>query len=234
MPGDDNSRMPLSSQTGPHPALAKTLDRHLERPWQARVAEHNRAAFERAEEWRLGVGPECALILDSGCGTGLSSVQLAEANPEALVLGLDQSRARLSRAQNRFRLPANVLLVQAECADFWRLARSRDWHLERHYLLYPNPWPKPAHLGRRWHGHPVFPDLLALGGTFEVRSNWQLYLEEMALALKRAGRCPVSPEQFTPDGLQTDFEHKYYNSGHPLYRLQCNLDEVGFAGGLED
>lgn len=222
MPDHGGSRIPVSSQTGPHPALADKLDRHLERPWRAPVAAHNRAAFERAERWRLEAGPERVLILDSGCGTALSSVQLAEANPDALVMGLDQSRTRLTRAGNRFRLPANLLLLRAECADFWRLARVRDWPVERHYLLYPNPWPKPAHLGRRWHGHPVFPDLLALGGLLEVRSNWRLYLEEMALALERAGRQPAGPESFSPDGLQTDFERKYHYSGHPLYRLRCD------------
>jgi tRNA (guanine-N7-)-methyltransferase len=225
MSGHGGSAMPVSSQTGPHPALARRLDRHMARPWQAPVAEHNHAAFARADQWRCQLGPQRALILDSGCGTGLSSVQLGEAHPEALILGLDQSEARLNRAPNRFRLPPNVLLLQADCGDFWRLARSRGWHLQRHYLLYPNPWPKPAHLGRRWHGHPVFPDLVALGGVLEVRSNWRLYLEEMALALSRAGRRSGEPEAFTTDAVQTDFEHKYYRSGHPLYRLCCDLDE---------
>lgn len=222
MPDHGDSRIPMSSQGGPHPALAEKLDRHLSCPWQAPVAAHNRAAFERAEQWRRNAGPERALILDSGCGTALSSVQLAEANPGALVIGLDQSRARLTRAENRFRLPANLLLLRAECADFWRLARARGWSLERHYLLYPNPWPKPAHLGRRWHGHPVFPELLALGGELEVRSNWLIYLEEMALALARAGRRLSGPETFTPHGPETDFERKYHHSGHPLYRLRCD------------
>ena len=50
-------------------------------------------------------------------------------------------------------------------------------------FLYPNPWPKKKHLGRRWHGAPVFPALVKLGGELEMRSNWQTYLDEFALAL---------------------------------------------------
>ena len=223
MPVHDGSRVPVSSQTGPHPGLADKVDRHLGRHWRAPVAEHNRAAFECAARWRREAGLERPLILDSGCGTALSSVRLAEAQPGALVIGLDQSRARVSRASHRFRLPGNLLLLRAECADFWRLARACGWSLDQHHLLYPNPWPKPAHLGRRWHGHPVFPDLLALGGWLDVRSNWRLYLEEMALALERAGYRSTEPEPFTPEDPDTDFERKYHQSGHSLYRLSCDL-----------
>ena len=227
MPEPDGSRIPVSCQCGPHPAVTDKVDRHLSSRWQAPVATHNHEAFEQARQWRQASGAERPLMLDSGCGTALSSVQLAESHPHALVIALDQSRARLTRARNRFSVPDNLLLLRAECADFWRLARARGWSLERHYLLYPNPWPKPGHLARRWHGHPVFPDLLALGGVLEVRSNWRLYLEEMALALERAGPGPAHPESFTPAEPATDFERKYHHSGHSLYRLRCDLDGRG-------
>lgn len=197
MPGD--SRVVTSSQQGLHPRLRNRVRTHLNTPWRSPVTPHNRRAFERADHWRRQRGEDRPLILDGGCGTGRASVGLAEAFPDALVLGLDKSAARLERATRRFDLPGNLLLLRTDCADFWRLARSAGWRLNRHYLLYPNPWPKPAHLGRRWHGHPVFPDLLALGGYLEVRSNWRPYLEEFALALELAGHgTPLS----APFGLR--------------------------------
>ncbi len=95
--------------------------------------------------------------------------------------------------------------------------------MQRHYLLYPNPWPKSAHLKRRWHGHPVFPHLLALGGELEARSNWRLYLEELAAALALAGiTASVTPVADTEETL-TDFEEKYRLSGHQLWRLSATL-----------
>src|SRR5699024_5916384 len=187
-----NSRAVSSNQSGTHEALEKVIRRHLRYPWQALVADHDRRAFDQAREWLEVRGSQRPLWLDSGCGTGRSAVTLARRYPEVLVLGLDQSAKRLERGRGRFApLPDNVLLLRTDCSGFWRLAQVTGWRLERHYLLYPNPWPKSAHLKRRWHGHPVFPHLLALGGTLLLRSNWELYVREMAAALALAG-CPAS------------------------------------------
>jgi tRNA (guanine-N7-)-methyltransferase len=96
----------------------------------------------------------------------------------------------------------------AHCEAVWRhLAEHRV--LAAHYLLYPNPWPKPGHLARRVHGHPAFPLLPALGGRLELRSNWQIYVEEFGVALHlreiaaSVSRCPGRGHPLTP------FERKY-------------------------
>ena len=74
------------------------------------------------------------------------------------------------------KLPRNLILMRADLNDFYRLAADAGWRLARHFILYPNPWPKSVHLKRRWHGAPVFPYMLRLGGVMELRSNWKLYL----------------------------------------------------------
>src|SRR5574337_1283396 len=98
--------------------------------------------------------------------------------------------------------------------------------LARHYLLYPNPWPKIGHLGRRWHAHPVFPTLLRLGGVLECRSNWRVYVEELAFALEQATGRAVPWEEFDAASPLTPFERKYRDSGQTLYRLAIDLDSA--------
>src|SRR5699024_12751153 len=72
---------------------------------------------------------------------------------------------------------------------------AAGWRLEKHYVLYPNPWPKAAHLGRRWHGHPAWRELLLLRGEMVCRSNWRLYLDEMQADLAVSGIADkVSPQ----------------------------------------
>ena len=115
-----------------------------------------------------------------------------------------------------------VQLAQAECGDFWRLAVDAGWQLARHYLLYPNPWPKPGQVKRRVHGSADFPALLALGGDVELRSNWPVYVEEFAEALRIAGHTPQI-EQFPATEPLTLFERKYAESGHKLWRCRCRL-----------
>jgi tRNA G46 methylase TrmB len=109
--------------------------------------------------------------------------------------------------------------------DYARLLRDAGIHLARHYLLYPNPWPKIGHLARRWHAHPVFPALLELGGVLECRSNWRIYIEEFCLAVNALRGCRARCEPFVPVSPLTPFERKYHASGHALYRAVVDLRE---------
>jgi tRNA (guanine-N7-)-methyltransferase len=217
-----NSRFIASAQEGPHRDLEERLRRHLAHPFRKPILDYNRAAFAGAlaarDRWRK----DAPLILDAGCGVGLSTLNIAAACPESFVVGVDQSADRLGRGK-ALPLPANALLIRADLVDFWRLLAESGVHLARHYVLYPNPWPKIGHLVRRWHGHAVFPVWLELGGEFECRSNWRIYIEEMAQALTLLSGQPVRTEPFATDDPLTPFEKKYLASGHELWRCRVNL-----------
>jgi tRNA (guanine-N7-)-methyltransferase len=213
-----HSRLPQTSQTGPHARLAETVLRHLRHPWRAPIHQYSRDAFAALEQ---RIDPKRGLVIDSGCGTGHSTAALARAHPDCEVVGLDRSAARLARAPA---MPGNAHLVRAEAADVWRLALAAGWKPAQHYLLYPNPWPKPAHLRRRWHGHPVFPVLITLGGRLTLRSNFELYVEEFARALALAGVLDVKVVSCSADIPISPFERKYAASGHELFQLSAQLE----------
>ena len=120
-------------------------------------------------------------------------------------------------------MPENGILIRADLVDFWRLLAEQGIRLARHYNLYPNPWPKIGHLARRWHGHAVFPVWRELGGEIECRSNWSIYIEEMAQALTLLCEQPVAAEPYTTDDPMTPFERKYLASGHDLWRCRVSL-----------
>lgn len=131
---------------------------------------------------------------------------------------------------------SNVILIRAELSDFWRcilLQKEKDflpsqssvdkqsrsyqnpsyssnWNIVKHYLLYPNPYPKISRLKSRWYAHPAFPLILNLisrtvnqtpekfitdnkitkTNELIVRSNWKGYLSEFATAsLIYANKC---------------------------------------------
>lgn len=219
-----NSRVPQSAQTGIHERLAELVDRHRREPFRKPVLDYNRAAFD---ESMAAWGERLPLILDAACGTGASSVLLAEQNPQCFVIGVDQSEARLTTEKGK--LPANLCLVRADLVDYWRLLAERGVRLERHCLFYPNPWPKIGHLSRRWHGHAVFPVLPALGGVIECRSNWRIYVEEFAFALGRVLGREVGWEAFVPGEPVSPFERKYRDSGQALYRCVVGLRDLRSA-----
>ena len=228
-----NSRQVFSSQTDLHEQLAILVERHRTTLFKKPVNEVNLLAYRQAiAMWDAAKRP--ALIIDSCCGVGISTLNLAQKFPKSFVIGIDQSADRLSR-QIKWpaKRPENFFLVRADVVDFWRLLVDAGIHASRHYLLYPNPWPKKTQLGRRWHGHAVFPALVALGGLIECRSNWKIYIDEFAVALQQITGKPVVSEPYlitSTDTESTDlpaaitpFEKKYHASGHALWRCRAKL-----------
>ncbi len=210
------SRIVISNQQGPHPDLKEVVLKHIENRYQKPISTHSLNAFKIADEYYQKHSGH--FILDSACGVGESTYHLALANPESFVLGIDQSQKRLL-TQN-FKCPPNALLLRTDCIDFWRLAFKAGWQLQHHYLLYPNPWPKKKHFQRRWHGHPIFPVLQKLGGQLELRTNWRIYAEEFTLALKLLNVDCSDVEKWHADPCITPFERKYQLS-QQLYSVKA-------------
>lgn len=208
----DISRPVTSNQTGLHPRLASNLARHLQHPLRRPPAPHSLDAYQQLQQ-RLAQTP-APLVIDSFCGTGMSTRLLARQHPDQLVVGIDQSAHRLQKHISDD--AKNYVLLQAQAEDIWALLLADGHRASHHYLLYPNPWPKSKHLQRRIHGHGSFPLLLALGGRIELRSNWQLYVEEFGVAMHLAGRRG-RVSQIPGKPALTLFEEKYRNSGHLLW-----------------
>ena len=213
-----NSRVIQSNQNGLHEQLDEVVLKHLKHRFQKPYQTHTLAAFRKCEKWVEQQGKP--IIFDSCCGVGESTYHLAKRHPEAIVLGMDKSAVRLAKHPQD--VAENYQLLQVNLNDFWRLAVEAKWTLSHHYLLYPNPWPKSKHLQRRWHGSAVFPSILQLGGTLELRSNWFTYINEFARALELAGQ-ESKVQTFSSDLAITPFERKYWASGQESLQLLANL-----------
>ncbi len=221
---ESHSSLVTSSQTALHPQLAALVTKHTSTQWRQPLHKPTIEAF--AALLASDIDPEQKIVLDSGCGTGVGTRHMAELYPDCLVIGVDKSKARLQKipgsrfsSQSFIFREGNIVWLRAELASFWRLALQAGWHLHRHYLLYPNPWPKPGQILRRWHAHPVFPVLLKLGGQLELRCNWELYAREFATAAEIAACLDAQLTEGVNSAITTPFEDKYRNSGQKLYRV---------------
>jgi len=182
------------------------------------VADHSRRTFDALSHRAEAEGWSGRLVLDTGCGTGLSTSPLARRFPDCVILGIDKSNDRLGRAEAS---AANAVLVRADLEDFWVLAKQAGWIFVRQCFYYPNPWPKPEQRLRRWPFHPVLPTALACGGTWEVRTNWLVYAQEFALAFERLTGVEPQISRWSPSVAETLFERKYMASGHELWRWEA-------------
>ena len=214
------------------------------------VADHTRTAFDHACEFVRNFANDSApfsLVLDSGCGTGESTLHLAKKFPNVPVIGIDKSTVRLTKAGNERQLenaadcavngeasvPVNAFWVRAELLDFWRLALEKvvagEWNILHHALYYPNPWPKESEATRRFHLHPIFPTLLRLSPVTELRTNWEIYAREFAEAARVADdalqlKLGAEFAPFSPAVPETAFERKYKNAGQELFRVLVRRD----------
>ena len=215
-----NSPRIESSQVGAHPRLLDVVRRHHAHPSRAPLHAPTQAQFAL---WRADYTddtPGRPLLLDLGCGNGESSLQLGELHPNADVVGVDQSAQRLAkRAAVGYARFENVVLLRAEAATFLRLLAASGVHIDTLYLLYPNPWPKPEHLQRRWHGHPVLPTLLGIARNIVLRTNWQTYADEFTLAAQTCGRTATQSILASDSPVMTPFEAKYLASGHQRHEV---------------
>ncbi len=220
------SRPVSSNQTSIHPDLERRVVRHQQYSYEKPIASHSQRQFSLLQHL-LGSDPD-GLILDSGCGTGESTRLLAQVYPDQRVIGVDRSAHRLARytGKEEYLVDKNLILIRMDLVDLWRLLLRAGIRIDAHFLFYPNPWPLKKHLQRRWHGHPVFPDMLKLSPQLELRTNWHIYQQEFSLATRILGYHTEDTEPKDSPAV-SPFETKYRHSGHALYctvMTSCPLD----------
>lgn len=224
-----DSRAIISNQEGIHEKLDEVVKRHLTHPSQKPYQKHTEQAFAAMDvlvKAFLVANPEGKIILDACCGVGQSTRILAKQNRQALVIGVDKSDHRINRNVEGFDVnngftADNYYLVRADLNDFYRLVKAANWPVAKHYILYPNPWPKSKHLQRRWHGSAVFPQMTSIGQQLILRSNWRIYLAEFQQAAKLVDlQGDIDSLPVTDAALAlTPFEAKYQASGQVCWQL---------------
>ncbi len=223
-----DSKAIVTNQTGIHEKLDEVVQKHLAHPFKKPFQAHTEQAFAQMDalvQAHLRTNHNGEVILDACCGVGQSTRILAEKNPQALVIGVDKSAHRINKNVEGFDLDdgyqaQNYHLVRADLNDFYRLVKAANWPVSKHYILYPNPWPKSKHLQRRWHGSAVFPQMTSIGEQLILRSNWPLYLQEFQQAAKQVA-LQGSLTELIADTEQplTPFEAKYQASGQVCWQL---------------
>lgn len=214
-PALGNSNPVTSNQVSVHPDLENLVKKYKEVKYLNQIKmstelAHLNTCLDEVHQLRIPI------ILDSGCGTGESSIALAKAYPNKFIVGFDKSAHRLSRKKPS--LPVNLLITQQRCEDVWSSLAEHNLRCDT-YLLYPNPWPKKKHIKRRWHAHPIFPTLLHISESITLRTNWRIYALEFSVALATHNL----PHKLTPLPPRTNylspFERKYLLSDHSIFEV---------------
>ncbi len=189
------------------------------RAFNAQSVPRPRHEFASLGGWQ---GP---LDLEIGAGQGLHAIQYCGKNLGRTLIALERTQNRFknleSRARNHPEL-ANLLISRADAMAF--VTHFVPAHsLDRVFLFYPNPYPKPAQANLRWHRSPFMGFLLSrmkFGATLHLATNLDWYATEAVDWMKRLGlRTLGSAKLDASHPARTHFEQKYLARGETCFDL---------------
>jgi len=174
-----------------------------------------------AQGWEALFPGHQALNLEIGCGYAHFLAWLAPRFPEQAFVGLDIVSKVLRRAERRLQhhgvnnarlSKQDALLVLKELIPVASLS-----HL---YILFPDPWPKDRHQGRRSlraDTLPLFASRLKAGGRLIFVTDDPPYAEQ-ALSLLEADAHFTACE-FPAIEVRTKYEKKWLEQSKTIHRL---------------
>lgn len=166
-----------------------------------------------------GTGP---LLVDIGVGDGRATRAWGAAHPEARVLALELHRPGLARLLDDLERegPANVRVLEADALEVCgRLAPASVRALR---VLFPDPWPKRRHVGRRIVDRAftvLAADLLEPGGTLQLATDWADYAEHMRTMVATERRLQPVALDARPDRPVTTYERRGLEAGRTIVDL---------------
>ncbi|QXC59568.1 hypothetical protein KSP35_14370 [Aquihabitans sp. G128] len=177
-------------------SLARLAPRWLVDPVEISRPGHLDAAFGRA----------APRLLDIGGGTGEATRAWAAENPDHDVVALELHRPGIVRLLRVLDAegPANVRVAEADATVVLDALEPGAFASIR--ALFPDPWPKRRHVGRRL-VDPGFVatvvGLLPVGGTLHLATDWADYADQMRTSLATDLRLDVEVVLGAPAGEVT-------------------------------
>lgn len=167
-------------------------------------------------------GRTAPLEVDLGCGDGSFLVACAQANPAREYLGIERLAGRVRRVCRKISFNratnARVLRVESSYA-VQRLLPPAS--VEVFHLLFPDPWPKRRHWGRRLVTAEFLAAIhraLAPEGTLRIATDQLDYFREIERMVALSGRF-VSTSDTKSDPAMSSFEKRFRQSDLEIHRL---------------
>ena len=207
----------------------KNLIPRMERcaAWQIREPKALRGS------WRTLMPEAKALRLELGCGKGRFTCETAQAEPEVLFVAVERVPDAMVMAMERAKEMElhNVFFIDGDAADLPEYFAPDE--VDRIYINFCDPWPTKRHAKRRLTHYN-----LLMGYRKVLRDEGEIHFKTdntglFAFSLEEFPKGGFRLEEVTHDlhgqgvqGIMTDYESKFHNSGVKINRC------VGIKGEL--
>jgi tRNA (guanine-N7-)-methyltransferase len=175
----------VTSFRGRHSALSDKQQETWERRWPEIGAEardpEGRPNVLDTDRW---FGRHAPLLLEIGCGTGISTAAMAQLEPDLDVIAVEvykRGLGQLLSAIDRSGI-TNIRLIQGDGVDVLEHSLSAG-SLTGVRVYFPDPWPKARHQKRRLlqpETMALIADRLAPGGILHAATDHMGYAEHIA------------------------------------------------------
>lgn len=184
------------------------------------------------KDWETIFGNDHPIRLEIGTGKGQFIVSMAKNNPDINYIGIDLFTDVLCRAVRKWTRdedhPENMRLVIWDAAMVEEMFHPGQ--VDRIYLNFPDPWPKPRHEKRRLTSPSFlykYAAILRTGGLLEFKTdNADLFawsVEQFGLSDQfqlQSVTYDLHADQILSEGnIQTEYEEKFSEQGVPICKL---------------
>lgn len=173
------------------------------------------------------------LFLEIGFGSGEILLELAQAFPEHIFLGVEVYRAGVGTLLLQLeRYHLRNVWVYPICAEEM-LNDLPENTLSGVFILFPDPWPKTRHHKRRL----IQPDFMELvkqkmksAGFVRIITDWEGYALHIKKILENSSDWETSSEKKLLEQVNTRFFRKARQAGRPLWDFCIKKSSAGTQG----
>ncbi len=226
--GSAERRLPVTNFRSRRSALSNGQRQTWERLWpELGMSVESRPPGSEPLDTRAWFGRAAPLVLEIGCGSGTSTLAMAQDEPDVDVIAVEIYRRGLGQllcAIDRERV-GNIRLIRGNALDVLEQLIAPG-ALIGVRVFFPDPWPKARHHKRRLLQPAtvaLIADRLLPGGVLHAATDHPGYAEQIAevgdaeLRLSRVGRdarLPISIVRPT-----TKYETKAQHEGSAVTEL---------------
>lgn len=180
------------------------------------------------------------IYLELGCGKGLFIAGLAPENPQINYMGIDMKDAVLAPAKRnveqafreRNKEPDNVVLMAHDIEQITDIMNFED-KVDRIYINFCNPWPKPKHAKRRL-THPrqleKYKQFFSPDGELWFKTDDDALFSDTLGYLEQSGFQVIWKTydlhaQQRPENVMTEHEKMFSEKGIKIKALTAKLCE---------